>query len=214
VSLDFAAGIIPGWHSTIFPPYFVAGAIFSGFAMVLTLAIPLRAAYGLQGFITQKHLDNMSKVMLASGLIVAYGYLMEIFTAWYSGNIFEIHTTVDRALGFYAPVYWLMIACNVLLPQLLWFKRIRISPIPLFFIALLINVGMWTERFVIIVTSLHNDFLPSSWGIYTPTIWDIATFVGTVGLFASLLFVFIRLLPTISISEMRKLVTDTQSGKV
>src|SRR5258706_5029108 len=210
VSLDFASGIIPGWHSTIFPPYFVAGAIFSGFAMVLTLVIPLRAAYGMQGFITQRHLDNMAKVMLASGLVVAYGYMMEIFTAWYSGNIYEIHVTVDRALGFYAPVYWLMIACNVLLPQLLWFKRIRTNPLSLFILALFINVGMWTERFVIIVTSLHNDFLPSAWGTYLPTIWDIATFVGTIGLFASLLFIFIRVLPAISIFEMRQLLTKTQ----
>ncbi len=141
---------------------------------------------------------------------MAYGYMMEIFTAWYSGNIYEIHVTVDRALGFYAPVYWLMIACNVLLPQLLWFKRIRTNPLLLFILALFINVGMWTERFVIIVTSLHNDFLPSAWGTYLPTIWDIATFVGTIGLFASLLFIFIRVLPAISIFEMRQLLTKTQ----
>lgn len=210
VSLDFASGIIPGWHSTIFPPYFVAGAIFSGFAMVLTIAIPLRAVYGLKGFITQQHLDNMAKVMLASGLVVAYGYMMEIFTAWYSGNIYEMHTVVDRALGYYAPMFWLMMACNVLLPQALWFKRIRHNPLLLFVIALLINVGMWTERFVIVVTSLHNDFLPSAWGIYLPTGWDIATLVGTIGLFAALLFLFIRFLPVISIFEMRKLLTDTQ----
>lgn len=210
VSLDFAAGIIPGWHSTIFPPYFVAGAIFSGFAMVLTLVIPLRAAYGLKGFITQHHLDNMVKVMLVSGLVVAYGYMMEVFNAWYSGNIFEMHTAVDRALGFYAPVYWLMIACNVILPQALWFKRVRHKTLLVFILALLINVGMWTERFVIIVTSLHNDFLPSSWGVYLPTVWDIATFVGTIGLFLSLLFLFIRFLPVISVFEMRKLLTETE----
>jgi molybdopterin-containing oxidoreductase family membrane subunit len=210
VSLDFASGIIPGWHSTIFPPYFVAGAIFSGMAMVLTIAIPLRAGYKLQGMITARHLDNMAKVMLASGLIVAYGYMMELFNAWYSGNIFELHTAVDRALGFYAPAYWVMIACNVLLPQALWFKRVRANPMLLFVLALLINVGMWTERFVIVVTSLHQDFLPSSWGIYLPTGWDIATLLGTIGLFAALLFVFIRLLPAISMFEMRKLLTDSQ----
>jgi molybdopterin-containing oxidoreductase family membrane subunit len=163
----------------------------------------------MQGFITERHLDNMAKVMLAAGLVVAYGYMMEIFNAWYSGNLYEIHVTVDRALGFYAPVYWLMIACNVLLPQLLWFKRIRLNPQLLFVIALLINVGMWTERFIIIVTSLHNDFLPSSWGNYFPTVWDIATFLGTIGLFLSMLFVFIRVMPAISIFEMRKLLIDT-----
>ncbi len=210
VSLDFASGIIPGWHSTIFPPYFVAGAIFSGLAMVLTIAIPLRAAYGLQGFITQRHLDNLAKVMLASGLVVAYGYMMEIFMAWYSGNLYEMHTTVDRALGYYAPVFWVMMACNVLVPQALWFKRVRTSPLPLFFAALLINVGMWTERFVIVVTSLHSDFLPSAWGIYLATIWDIATMLGTIGLFAALLFLFIRFLPVIAMAEMRKLLNDTQ----
>lgn len=210
VSLDFASGIVPGWHSTIFPPYFVGGAIFSGMAMVLTIIIPLRTGYGLQGFITARHLDNLAKVMLASGLVVAYGYLMELFNAWYSGNIYEMHVATDRALGFYAPLYWLMIICNVLLPQLLWFKRIR-NNIPLLFImALLINVGMWTERFVIVVTSLHNDFLPSAWGNYIPTGWDIATFVGTIGLFLSLVFLFIRFLPVISIFEMRKLLADTQ----
>jgi molybdopterin-containing oxidoreductase family membrane subunit len=210
VSLDFASGIIPGWHSTIFPPYFVAGAIFSGMAMVLTIAIPLRAGYGWQGFITQRHLDNMAKVMLASGLVVAYGYMMELFNAWYSGNLYEMHTAVDRALGYYAPTFWLMMVCNVLLPQALWFKRIRNNTLLLFILALLINLGMWTERFVIVVTSLHNDFLPSAWGIYLPTSWDIATLFGTIGLFAAMLFVFIRLLPAISIFEMRKLLTDTQ----
>ncbi|HVO69711.1 MAG TPA: NrfD/PsrC family molybdoenzyme membrane anchor subunit, partial [Aggregatilineaceae bacterium] len=214
VSLDFASGIIPGWHSTIFPPYFVAGAIFSGLAMVLTIAIPLRAAYGLQGMITPRHLDNMAKLLLASGLVVAYGYLMEIFTAFYSGNIYDIHTTVDRALGYYAPVYWVMMACNVLLPQALWFKRVRNHPLLLFILALLINIGMWTERFVIVVTSLHNDFLPSAWGIYLPTGWDIATLFGTIGLFAALMFLFIRFLPAIAMSEMRKLLTDTRKEQV
>ncbi len=210
VSLDFASGIIPGWHSTIFPPYFVAGAIFSGMAMVLTIAIPLRSAYGLQGMITRRHLDNMAKIMLASGLVVAYGYLMEFFNAWYSGNLYEMHTAVNRALGYYAPLFWLMMACNVLLPQLLWLRWVRNNPLLLFAMALLINVGMWTERFVIVVTSLHNDFLPSAWGNYLPTIWDIATLLGTIGLFAALLFLFIRFLPAISMFEVRKLLTDTR----
>src|SRR5258707_8520126 len=190
VSFDFAVGIIPGWHSTIFPPYFVAGAIFSGFAMVLTLTIPLRAVYGLQDFITERHLDNMAKVMLSAGLVVAYGYMMEIFMAWYSGNIYEMSTTVYRMLGAYAPLFWLMMACNVLIPQALWFKRIRTNPLLLFIIAILVNVGMWTERFVIVVTSLSHDFLPSAWGLYAPTVWDIATFIGTIGLFGALLFLF------------------------
>jgi len=213
VSLDFASGIIPGWHSTIFPPYFVAGAIFSGFAMVLTIAIPLRAVYGLKGFITERHLDNMAKVMLVSGLIVAYGYMMEVFNAWYSGNIFEMQSAMNRALGYYAPLYWLMLACNVLLPQALWIKRVRNNPLLLFIIALLVNVGMWTERFVIVVTSLHHDFLPSAWGNYLPTVWDIATLIGTIGLFAAMLFLFIRFLPVISIAEMRKLLTDLREGE-
>jgi molybdopterin-containing oxidoreductase family membrane subunit len=210
VSLDFASGIIPGWHSTIFPPYFVAGAIFSGMAMVLTIAIPLRSAYGLQGMITRRHLDNMAKIMLASGLVVAYGYLMEFFNAWYSGNIYEMHAAVNRALGYYAPLFWLMMACNVLLPQLLWFRWVRNAPLLLFVMALLINVGMWTERFVIVVTSLHNDFLPSAWGNYLPTVWDIATLLGTIGLFAALLFLFVRFLPAISMFEVRKLLTDSR----
>ena len=210
VSLDFAAGIIPGWHSTIFPPYFVAGAIFSGFAMVLTIAIPLRAAYGLQDLITPRHLDNMAKIMLASGLIVAYGYMMEIFMGWYSGNLAEAYVTTNRALGVYAPFYWLMLTCNVLVPQALWFKRVRSNPLILFVLALLVNVGMWLERFVIIVTSLSRDFLPSSWGVFVPTVWDIATFVGTIGLFAALLFLFIRTLPAISMFEMRELLTDVK----
>jgi Ni/Fe-hydrogenase subunit HybB-like protein len=186
VSFDFAIGMIPGWHSTIFPPYFVAGAIYSGFAMVLTLAIPLRAVYGLKDFITLRHLDNMAKVMLATGLIVAYGYIMENFTAWYSGN------------GLAA--------------QALWFRRVRRNPAVLFVLSLIINVGMWMERFVIVVTSLHRDFLPSSWGMYSPTIWDWATLFGSMGLFVMLLFIFIRFLPMISIFEMRELVSETSSG--
>lgn len=210
VSLDFAAGIVPGWHATIFPPYFVAGAIYSGFAMVLTIAIPLRAAYGLQDLVTVRHLDNMAKVMLASGLVVAYGYLTESFLAWYSGNLFERAMMHNRALGAYGWCYWLLIACNIAIPQLLWFRRARTNVAVLFALSLVINVGMWLERFVIVVVSLSHDFLPSSWGLYVPTFWDWATFVGTIGLFAALLFLFIRLLPMISIFEMRELVEESE----
>lgn len=212
VSLDFAASIVPGWHSTIFPPYFVAGAIYSGFAMVLTIAIPLRRVYRLQDLVTTHHLDNMAKVMLASGLVVAYGYLMEAFMAWYSGNPFERYMMLNRALGEYGWCYWLLIASNIVIPQLLWFRKVRTNEASLFAVALVINVGMWLERFVIVVVSLSRDFLPSSWGFYTPTFWDWATFIGTIGLFAALLFVFIRLLPMISIFEMRELLEE-QKGE-
>jgi len=208
VSFDFATAIVPGWHTTIFPPYFVAGAIFSGFAMVMTLAIPLRAAYGLDGLITARHLDNMAKVMLATGLIVAYGYMMETFFAWYGESAYERYAAVNRIAGPYAPAYFGLIACNVLVPQLLWSGRVRRNIKALFAISLIVNVGMWLERFVIIVTSLHRDYVPSAWGMYTPTRWDVATFVGTIGLFLALLFLFIRLLPMISIAEMRQLVAS------
>jgi len=210
VSFDFAIAIIPGWHTTIFPPYFVAGAIYSGFAMVLTLAIPLRAAYGLKDFITDRHLDNMAKVMLATGLIVAYGYVIEAFMAFYSGEPYERFLVMNRAMGPYWPAYWALILTNVLTPQLLWFRRIRANVFALFALALVINTGMWLERFVIVVTSLHRDFLPSSWGMYYPTVWDWATFLGTMGLFASLLFLFIRFLPMISIFEMRTLLPQAR----
>ena len=209
VSLDFAVSIIPGWHATIFPPYFVAGAIYSGFAMVLTLAIPLRSAYGLHDFVTDRHLNNMAKVMLASGMVVAYGYLMETFFAWYSGHLYEESMILNRMFGPYALFYWLLIACNVAIPQVLWFQRVRRNVPMLFAIALVVNVGMWLERFIIVVTSLHRDFLPSSWGMYTPTFWDWSTFLGTIGLFVALLFLFIRFLPMISISEMRELLEET-----
>jgi len=209
VSLDFAISIIPGWHTTVFPPYFVAGALYSGFAMVLTLAIPLRAIYGLQDLVTDRHLDNMAKIMLASGLFVAYGYFMEIFMAWYSGNTYEEFMIWNRAFGPYGPLYWLLLACNVAIPQLLWFRAVRARPVMLFLLSLVINLGMWLERFIIVVGSLHRDFLPSSWDLYVPTIWDWATFVGTIGLFATLLILFIRLLPMISIFEMRELVHES-----
>ena len=212
VSFDFAVSILPGWHSTIFPPYFVAGAIYSGFAMLLTLAIPLRAAYGLEDFITLRHLDNMGKIMLATGIIVAYGYVMELFTSWYSGEPYEQYMSWNRMVGPYWPAYWSLIACNVIVPQLLWLRRVRTSVGALFVLALIVNVGMWLERFVIVITSLHRDFLPSSWGMYSPTRWDWAILAGSIGLFVALLFLFIRFLPVISIFEMRQLVSETQGG--
>ena len=208
VSFDFTIGIIPGWHSTIFPPYFVAGAIYAGFAMVLLLAIPLRAVYGLQDFITMRHLENMAKILLATGLIVGYGYVIEAFMSWYSANPYEGYMIGNRMRGPYAPVYWSLMLCNIVAPQFLWFKRVRTSPPILFGIAVVVSIGMWLERFVIVVTSLHRDFLPSSWGMYFPTIWDWATFAGTIGLFLALMFLFIRFLPMISIFEMRTLVPE------
>ena len=210
VSFDFAAGIIPGWHTTIFPPYFVAGAIYSGFAMVMTLAIPIRAMYGLEGFITMRHLQNMAKVMLATGLIVAYGYMMETFMAWYSGNEYEKFMMMNRFKGPYATMYWSLIFCNVAVPQLLWSPKIRENVIWLFIISIIVNIGMWLERYVIIVVSLHRDYLPSSWGMYAGTKYDWAFYVGTIGLFLTLLFLFIRVLPMISIFEMRTLVPEAE----
>ena len=208
VSFDFAVGIIPGWHATVFPPYFVAGAIYAGFAMVMTLAIPIRAIYKLEDFITMRHLQNMAMVILATGLIVAYGYLMEIFMAWYSGNPYEIYMVLNRFRGPYAPMYWALIGCNVVVPQALWLRRVRDSVVALFVVAMVVNVGMWLERFIIVVTSLHRDFLPSSWGMYSGTTWDWTMYIGTIGLFFALLFLFIRFLPMISIFEMRELVEE------
>ena len=178
VSLDFAVAIVPGWHATVFPPYFVAGAIYSGFAMVMTLAIPIRAIYSLQDFITMRHLQNMALIILATGLIVAYGYVMEIFMAWYSGNPYEQFMITNRLLGPYAPMYWALILCNVLVPQALWLQRVRANVTALFAVAMVVNVGMWLERYIIVVTSLHRDFLPSAWGMYAGTVWDWATICG------------------------------------
>jgi molybdopterin-containing oxidoreductase family membrane subunit len=212
VSFDFATGIVPGWHTTIFPPYFVAGAIYSGFAMVLTLAIPMRKAYGLEGFITLRHLEQMAKVMLATGLIVAYGYFIEFFMAFYSGNKFDVFLAKQRLHGPYAPFYYALILCNILTPQLLWFRKVRRNIPALFVMSLIINIGMWLERFVIVVISLTRDFMPSAWGRYSATVWDYATFVGTLGLFTMLIFLFVRGLPAIAISEMRELVHQDSHG--
>jgi Ni/Fe-hydrogenase subunit HybB-like protein len=210
VSFDFSVAIVPGWHTTIFPPYFVAGAIYSGFAMVMTLAIPIRKYYHLEDFITMRHLDNMAKVMLATGLIVAYGYMMETFMAFYSADTFEKYAFLNRMTGPYWPAYWSLILCNIAIPQALWSKKVRSSVPALFIIALIVNTGMWLERFVIVVISLHRDFLPSSWGMYYPTKWDYMTFAGTIGLFLTLLYLFIRYLPMISIFEMRTLVEEEE----
>jgi molybdopterin-containing oxidoreductase family membrane subunit len=215
VSFDFTIAIIPGWHSTIFPPYFVAGAIYSGFAMVLTLAIPLRKFYRLEDFVTLRHLDNMGKILLATGLIVAYSYMMETFMAFYSGNSYDQYMMMNRMTGPYAVVYWVLIASNLLSPQVLWWSKIRRNVLALFVVALVIQTGMWLERFVIVVTSLHRDFLPSSWGMYYPTRWDWTVYLGTIGLFFTLFILFIRYLPMISIFELRELVHKTaeEAGK-
>ncbi len=210
VSFDFAVGQVPGWHATVFPPYFVAGAIFAGFAMVMIIAIPLRRFYGLQDFVTMRHLDLMARITLATGLIVGYGYLVETFMAFYSGNIFETALMWNRFVGPYAPLYWALIFCNIVSIQLLWFQRIRSSVTWLMIISLIVSVGMWLERFIIIPVSLSRDFLPSSWGMYYPTFWDWSTFIGTIGLFVSLLFLFIRFLPMISIFEMRTMVPEAK----
>jgi Ni/Fe-hydrogenase subunit HybB-like protein len=205
VSFDFAVANLPGWHATIFPPYFVAGAVFSGFAMVITLIVPARKFLGLRDVITDRHLENMNKVILATGLIVSYGYMMEHFVAWYSANTYEAFVFINRATGPYAPVYWLMIACNVITPNLFWFKKARTS-IPIMWVAsILVNIGMWCERFIIIVTSLHRDFLPSSWGMFYPTWVDWSIYVGTLGLFGTLFLLFLKFVPAVAISEVKEL---------
>ncbi|MGH9729494.1 MAG: NrfD/PsrC family molybdoenzyme membrane anchor subunit, partial [Candidatus Acidiferrales bacterium] len=213
VSFDFTIAIVPGWHSTIFPPYFVAGAIYSGFAMVLTLAIPLRKFFHLEEFITLRHLDNCAKVMLGTGLIVTYGYVMETFMAFYSGEIFDKYMIMNRMFGPYWSVYAVVILCNVLLPQSLWSRRVRRNIPALFALSLIINLGMWTERFMIVVVSLSRDFMPSAWGLFIPTRWDWAVLVGSIGLFVALFYLFIRYLPAISIFEMRHELAKEKEGK-
>ncbi len=209
VSFDFSVSQVPGWHATIFPPYFVAGAIFAGFAMVLILCIPLRVWYNMKDFITDTHLIYMGKVMLATGLIVVYGYAMEAFFGWYSASQYEVFMVKNRIWeGPYWWSYWLLIICNGLSIQLLWFKRFRESPFWLFMISIVVSVGMWLERFVIIVTSLNRDFLPSSWAMYSPTMIDWSMFIGTIGFFFTLIYLFVRFLPIISIFEVRTLLPD------
>jgi len=217
VSFDFAVSILPGWHSTIFPPYFVAGAIFAGFAMVLTIAIPLRAFYKLQDFITMRHIENMAKITLVTGLVVAYGYMSEIFFAFYSGEYYEQYFIKNRITGPYWWAFGALMLCNVIAPQSLWFKRVRTNLPLLFLVMMFVNIGMWLERFVIIVVSLHRQYLQSSWDMYAGTAWDWSTYLGTLGLFLMLMFLFIRTLPAIAIFETRELVapeetsTETQS---
>jgi molybdopterin-containing oxidoreductase family membrane subunit len=210
VSFDFAVGIVPGWHTTIFPPYFVAGAIYSGFAMVLMLAIPIRSIYGLKDFITERHLENSAKVMLATGLIVAYGYAMEAFMGWYSGNRYDAFLLWNRLHGPYAAWYYSLLICNIGIPQVLWIRKFRTNPVLLFLVSTVVLVGMWLERFIIVVVSLHRDFLNSSWGMYYPTKWDWFTFTGTLGLFLFCMFFFMRILPSISIFEMRTLLPESK----
>jgi Ni/Fe-hydrogenase subunit HybB-like protein len=210
VSFDFAVSVLPGWHATIFPPYFVAGAIYSGFAMVMTLAIPLRKFYHLEDFITMRHIHNMTKVMLVTGMIVAYGYANEVFFSWYSANPYESFMMYNRMTGPYAVLYWSLIAINVVMIQLFWFRGVRDNLPLLFILSLFVNVGMWLERVIIIVTSLHRDFLPSSWDMYAPTRWDFGMFGGTIGLFLALFFLFIRFLPAIAMFEMRTIVPEAK----
>lgn len=210
VSFDFAVSQVPGWHTTIFPPYFVAGAIFSGFGMVLTLMILARSMFGLKAFITMGHLDKICKILLATGMMVGYAYTMEFFVAWYSGNEYESFIFKERAMGHYAVAYWIMFSCNVFIPQILWFKKVR-SHIPtLFVVSILVNIGMWFERFVITITSLSQDFLPANWGFFKPTIWDMLTFLGTFGLFFTCIILFVRFLPSVAMAEVKGTLPDSQ----
>lgn len=203
VSFDFAVSVLPGWHTTIFPPYFVAGAIFSGFAMVITLMVFARKLFKLEHLVTLYHFDNMAKIMLLTGSIVGYAYMIEFFIAWYSGNPYEMFAFANRAFGPYWWAYWTMISCNVLIPQIFWFKSMRRSIPVLFVVSIFINIGMWFERFVIIVTSLHRDFLPSSWGMFYPTKWDIMTFIGSFGLFLTMFCLLVRFIPIVAMSEIK-----------
>jgi molybdopterin-containing oxidoreductase family membrane subunit len=213
VSMDFATSVIPGWHTTIFPPYFVAGAIFSGFAMVLTLLIITRKVLNWENYITIGHIEAMAKVIVVTGMIVGLAYGTEFFIAWYSGNEYERYCFVNRATGPYWWAYWSMISCNVLSPQFFWSKRLRTSIPFVFFISIVVNIGMWFERFVIITTSLHRDFLPSSWSMYSPTWVEIWTFIGTFGLFFTLFFIFIRVLPGIAVAEVKSVYKFARHNK-
>lgn len=210
VSFDFAVSIMPGWHTTIFPPYFVAGAIFSGFAMVVTVLVFVRKIFNLEHIITLDHLEKMNKVILATGMMVGYAYAMEFFIAWYSGVQAEQFVFINRAFGPYAWAYWIMVSCNVLFPQFFWVKKFRRSVPVMMVIVILVNVGMWFERFVITVTSLHRDYLPSSWGYYTPTLYDIGILLGSFGLFFTLVILFTKALPVVSISEVKAVADNAQ----
>lgn len=212
VSFDFATSQLPGWHSTVFPPYFVAGAVFGGFAMVIMLAVPARQLFGLKELITLRHLENMCKILLATGLIVAYAYGVEMFMAWYSGNLYERFAFLNRCGGPYAWAYWVMVSCNVLVPQLFWSKRMRTNLWAMMFVAMCVTMGMWFERFVIIVTSLHRDFLPSSWHMYWPTWVDVGMLVGSFGLFMTLFLLFCRYLPMVAMAEVKHVMPQACTG--
>lgn len=213
VSFDFATSVIPGWHTTIFPPYFVSGAVFSGFAMVLTLLIVARKALNLEDYITVGHIENMNKVIIITGSIVGIAYITEFFIAWYSGVEYEMYAFINRATGPYAWAYWIMMTCNVITPQLFWFKKIRTNLVATFIISIFVNIGMWFERFVIVVTSLHRDYLPSSWTMYKPTIVEVGLYVGTLGVFFTLFFLFIRVFPVIAIAEVKSVLKATGDNK-
>jgi molybdopterin-containing oxidoreductase family membrane subunit len=208
VSFDFAAAQLPGWHTTIFPPYFVAGAIFGGFAMVQNLILPARKWLGLKDIVTIKHIENMNKIILVTGSMVGYAYMMEFFVAWYSGNEYESFTFINRAFGPYAWAYWTMVTCNVITPQLFWFKKLRTSITVSFIVAFFVNIGMWFERFVITVTSLNRDFLPSSWHYYSPRAFEPLFLLGSFGLFFTLFLLFIRFLPAIAIAEVKAVLPE------
>ena len=210
VSFDFAVSILPGWHTTIFPPYFVAGAIFSGFAMVVTLMVIAREVFNLKNYITIKHLENMNKIILVTGMIVGLAYATEFFIAWYSGNEYEGFAFINRMMGPYWWAYWIMVSCNVISPQFFWFKKMRTSIPVMFVLSIFVNIGMWFERFVIMMT-LHRDFLPSSWDMYSPTIFDYAMLVGTFGIFFTLFLLWCRIMPVIAVAEV-KTVMPAQPG--
>jgi molybdopterin-containing oxidoreductase family membrane subunit len=203
VSFDFAVSVLPGWHTTIFPPYFVAGAIFSGFAMVVTLMVIVREIYGLKNLITINHLEKMNIIILVTGTIVGFAYITEFFMAWYSGVEYEQYAFINRAFGPYAWAYWIMMTCNLITPQLFWSKTLRRSIPVMFILSIFVNIGMWFERFVITITSLHRDFLPSSWGYFSPTWVDIGTLVGSFGLFFTLFLLFLRFVPMVAIAEVK-----------
>jgi molybdopterin-containing oxidoreductase family membrane subunit len=203
VSFDFAIAALPGWHTTVFPPYFVAGAIYAGFAMVLTILLPVRKWYKMESIVTDRHINNMAKVMLATSLVVAYGYFSEYFFSYYSANLWETGMMDHRSMGDYAPAYWVLIFCNIIAPQSLWFKWVRLNTWPLFVVTLIVGVGMWLERYVIVATTLTRDYMPSSWGTYHGTFWDWSIYLGTLGFFTFLMCLFIRFLPMIAVHEVR-----------
>jgi len=213
VSFDFATSVIPGWHTTIFPPYFVAGAIFSGFAMVLTLMLVTRSVYKLESYITLEHIESMNKIIILTGSIVGVAYLTEFFIAWYSGVEYETYCFVNRATGPYWWAYWSMMTCNVISPQLLWIRKIRRSIAATFILSIIVNIGMWFERFVIIVSSLHRDYLPSSWAMFYPTYVDVGVYINSFGLFFTLFFLFAKFLPVVNMAEVKAVLkSSTDKG--